>query len=373
MEGPLEIYVHIPFCARKCNYCDFYSFPADEKTRETFFASLKEEILSSPWTGRSVSSVFFGGGTPSIVKPEQIRDVLETVRDAFRILPDAEITLEANPGTVTKESLRAYKDMGIGRLSMGLQSANARTLRKLGRIHDLETFVSSFELARAAGFRNISVDLMSGLPGETLQDFENSLFQTLSLRPEHISVYSLIVEENTPFYALYGEGCGTHRSELPDEDADREMTAAAVRILSGAGYVRYEISNYARPGFESKHNTGYWTGVPYLGFGPSAASYIGGKRFKNPLSLNWCGLPYVECETLSKEDRMSEFMILGLRMTRGVSEADFAERFGEPLDGRYGAVIDKYVRLGALSRSGGRLFLTPYGLDVSNVILAEFL
>ncbi len=373
MDGPVEIYVHIPFCARKCYYCDFYSFPADEKTREAFFTALKEEIASSPWTNSPVSSVFFGGGTPSIVRSEQIGRVLDTLRKEFRVLPDAEITLEANPGTVTQESLASYKAMGINRLSMGLQSANAGTLQKLGRIHDFDTFVTSFHLARAAGFDNINVDLMSGLPGETLQDFENSLFRTLHLRPEHISVYSLIIEENTPFYRLYGGESGTAKEELPGEDLDREMTYDAVRILSDAGYARYEISNYAIPGFESRHNTGYWTGAPYLGFGPAAASYMEGKRFKNALSLNWYELPYIETETLSEADRMSEFMILGLRMTRGVRDEAFVRLFNRSMFEVFEEVIEKYVRLGALSRNGAGISLTPYGLDVSNVVFSEFM
>ncbi|MBQ9910358.1 MAG: radical SAM family heme chaperone HemW [Lachnospiraceae bacterium] len=372
MDGPLELYVHIPFCARKCNYCDFYSFPADEKTRETFFRALEEEIESSPWTGSSASSIFIGGGTPSIVKPEQIGRVMEKLTEHFHVLPDAEITLEANPGTVTLESLAAYRTMGVNRLSMGLQSSNGKTLQKLGRIHDFGTFVSSYRLAREAGFENISVDLMSGLPGETLQDFENSLFQTISLNPEHISVYSLIIEENTPFFSLYAEESGTAREELPGEDLDMKMTASAVRILSEAGYERYEISNYARPGFESRHNTGYWTGVPYLGFGPAAASFVDGKRFKNALSVNWCGLPYIETETLSEEDRMSEFMILGLRMVRGVRDEDFRKRFNRSMFEVFGEIIDRYVRLGVLSRAGGNVYLTPYGLDVSNMVLSEF-
>ena len=368
-----EIYVHIPFCVRKCSYCDFYSFRADDNTKKQYFDDLIREISESPFTGISVPSIFIGGGTPSSVPAEYIGRVTDCLNRLFKIEKDAEITIEANPGTVTEESLKAYRSFGINRLSFGLQSANDRTLRKLGRIHTFRDFEASFHMAREAGFTNISLDLMSALPGETLRDFENSLFKAISFKPEHLSVYSLIIEENTPFYALYNEENGTRREELPDEDLDRKMTALANELLSDAGYTHYEISNYALPGFASRHNEGYWTGVPYLGFGPAAASFIGGKRFKNALSMDWFERPYIETETLTKEAQESEFMILGLRMMKGVDDREFRARFSDSFFIRFAHVIEKYERLGALKREHDRLFFTPYGIDVSNIVLSEFL
>ncbi|MBR3035915.1 MAG: radical SAM family heme chaperone HemW [Lachnospiraceae bacterium] len=370
---PVEIYIHVPFCVKKCAYCDFYSFSADEAVKRQYFSDLISEIEASPYTGRPVRSIFIGGGTPSSADPKLIEKTLEEIRRQFCVLPNAEITIEANPGTVTEESLRIYRNAGIDRLSLGLQSANEKTLRKLGRIHTFPDFERSFLLARKCGFDNISVDLMSALPGETLSDFENSLFQVLSYRPEHISVYSLIIEENTPFYALYNAENGTMKQELPDEEEDRKMTAAANRILASAGYQHYEISNYARPGYGSVHNTGYWTGVPYLGFGPAAASCIDGLRFKNPLSLTWYDEPYIETEELSSEDLENEFMILGLRMMKGVDDREFRRRFGTSFFDRYREVIEKYIMLGALEREGEILRLTPYGIDVSNIVFAELI
>ena len=372
-NSPVGIYIHVPFCVRKCAYCDFYSFHAGEDVQERYFGDLSSEIAASPYTGQDVRSIFIGGGTPSVVKPQFVEKTLDEVRRQFSVLKDAEITIEANPGTVTEGSLKAYRRAGINRLSMGLQSANQKTLAKLGRIHSFADFERSFLLARKCGFDNISVDLMSALPGETLSDFENSLFQVLSYRPEHLSVYSLIIEENTPFYALYNEESGTLLRELPDEEEDRQMTAAANRILDAAGYRHYEISNYARPGYGSVHNEGYWTGVPYLGFGPAAASCIDGRRFKNALSMTWFEEPYIETEELSSEDLENEFMILGLRMMRGVDDREFRKRFGLSFFDRYRGVIEKYIRLGALERKGEVLRLTPYGIDVSNVVFADLI
>ena len=339
---------------------------------DAYFDMLSEEISLSPFTGREISSVFIGGGTPSIADPERIAEILRKIRDAFRIRTDAEITIEVNPGTVTEDKLRIYRNAGINRLSIGLQSTSDVMLKKLGRIHTMQDFSNTFRMARALDFRNISLDLIQGLPDETPDAYAESLETALSFEPEHISAYALIIEENTPFYDLYGP-LGTLRQALPDEDTEREIAHLTDRLLKEAGYEKYEISNYARPGFESRHNLGYWTGVPYLGFGAAAASYVDGKRFRNAMSDAYLDLPYEECELLSKEDQMSEMMILGLRLVRGVSLTEFRERFGADPREIYGPEIEKYRSLGALALSGDRLFLTSYGMDVANVVMADFL
>ena len=372
MNEAIEIYVHIPFCVRKCAYCDFYSHPADEAQMDAYIEEVLEEISLCPFSGREVSSVFFGGGTPSIADAGSIVKILEKLRQEFRVLTDAEISIEVNPGTVTREKLRAFRNAGINRLSIGLQNASDAMLEKLGRIHRFRDFTETFRIAREEGFTNISADLISGLPGETPENFAESLKKVLSLEPEHLSVYSLIIEENTPFYALYGPS-GSHADELPSEDTERETAHLADRLLAGAGYRKYEISNYAKPGYECRHNLGYWTGVPYVGFGAAAASYIDGKRFRNALNDEYLALPYEECEVLDEKDRMSEMMILGLRLTEGVSREAFRERFGKDLFTVYGDVIEKYVSLGALASDGGRVRLTPYGMDTANIVMAEFL
>ena len=276
---PFMIYVHVPFCPRKCGYCDFYSGPAGEAQIRQYFEDLRKEIRENPFAcPRStregeeklrVSSVFIGGGTPSYVPEGEIASVLALIRERFDVLPDAEISIEANPGSLTPEKCEAYREAGVNRLSLGLQSADDRLLRKIGRIHDWETFLRSYETARASGFMNLNVDLISGLPGDTPENFEKGLKKVLSLKPEHLSVYSLIIAENTPFYALYGPE-GNLQYDLPSEEEERLMYTRTGEVLEEAGYHRYEISNYALPGRECRHNTGYWTHVPYLGFGAAA-------------------------------------------------------------------------------------------------------
>ena len=373
----MEIYVHIPFCVKKCSYCDFFSGPHTAEEQKRYFDELKEEIVLTPYGGGTVSSVFFGGGTPSIAAPQEIAAVLELLRKTFHLEADAEISMEANPGTLTAEKLYIYKQAGVNRLSLGLQSPDGGMLKKLGRIHDYETFLKSFEEVRAAGFQNVNIDLMSGLPGETAEGFEKGLKQVLTLKPEHLSVYSLIIEENTPFYVLYGEnpdGTPAEKAgELPGEETDRLIYHRTGEILAENGYERYEISNYARQGFACRHNIGYWTGEEYLGFGAAAASYVDGKRFKNPAKMDYLSGPYEETEVLTEDVKRAEFMILGLRMARGVSEAEFERRFGRKMEDIYGDVIRKHEKYGTITRAEGRVFLTEYGLDAANIVMADFL
>ena len=297
-KKPLELYIHIPFCVKKCAYCDFLSGPSTLEVREAYVNCLIEEICHCKHAGvrdsdnkwapcdpenYEVVSAFFGGGTPSILKPDQIRRIMTALKEVFCWNSDAEVTIEANPGTVDEEKLRNYLDCGINRISFGLQSADNEELRKLGRIHTWEEFLESFRLAREAGFSNLNVDLMSALPGQTVESWMDTLKKTADLDPEHISAYSLIIEEGTPFFEAYGDGRGD--GILPDEDAEREMYHRTREFLKDRGYERYEISNYARTGRECRHNVGYWTGVSYLGLGLGASSYVDGCRFCNERDL----------------------------------------------------------------------------------------
>ena len=377
MKKNMELYIHIPFCVKKCAYCDFLSFPADEGTKRRYVEKLMEEMRTRGAVCRdnTVSTVFVGGGTPSILKGEWMEELFSVLRENFSLEPDAEISMEANPGTVTKEKLFSYRRAGINRLSFGLQSAKERELSALGRIHSFEDFLESFRAARECGFENINVDLMSALPGQTADSWMETLKRTAELSPEHISAYSLIVEEGTPFYEAYGSEAG--RKLLPDEETEREMYHRTKAFLRECGYERYEISNYAKPGFACLHNIGYWTGVPYLGLGLGAASYLNGKRFSGHTDMETylasAAGTYENVVELTKKDMEEEFFFLGLRLTKGVSLAEFKERFGEDAAAVYPGVMERFVKEGAAVLSDGRFFLTDYGMDVSNYVMAEFL
>lgn len=377
MKKNMELYIHVPFCVKKCAYCDFLSFPADEGTKRRYVEKLMEEMrtMGAVCRDNTVSTVFVGGGTPSILKGEWMEELFSVLRENFSLEPDAEISMEANPGTVTKEKLFSYRRAGINRLSFGLQSAKERELSALGRIHRFEDFLESFRAARECGFENINVDLMSALPGQTADSWMETLKRTAELSPEHISAYSLIVEEGTPFYEAYGSEAG--RKLLPDEETEREMYHRTKAFLRECGYERYEISNYAKPGFACLHNIGYWTGVPYLGLGLGAASYLNGKRFSGhgdmETYLASAAGTYENEVQLTKKDMEEEFFFLGLRLTKGVSLAEFKERFGEDAAAVYPGVMERFVKEGAANLSDGRFFLTDYGMDVSNYVMAEFL
>lgn len=380
----MELYIHIPFCVEKCGYCDFLSFPAGREIRERYLDALFLELRVRGAGSDPVSSVFIGGGTPSLLSEEAIGTLMETVRMNFRLLPDAEVSIEANPGTVTCDKLTAMRNAGINRISFGAQSFHDAELRALGRIHRSAGIWESFEAARDAGFENINLDLMSALPGQTLSGWEENLRSAIRLGPEHISAYSLIIEEGTPFYERQDF------LELPDEDTERRMYERTAEILENAGYRQYEISNYAKPGSACRHNTGYWTGVPYLGAGLGAASLLadGNQTFRcrntdrldTYLSLAGQGDPAAfaegirrDLEPLSVSDRMAEYMILGLRMNRGVSGREFRGRFGVPMPERYQDIIEKYKAGGLLQEQNGRVSLTARGRSLSNQVMCEFL
>lgn len=377
MKKSMELYLHIPFCARKCAYCDFLSFPQRENVQNQYVDRLIEEITTAGagFRDTTVCSVFVGGGTPSIIASGQIRRIMDAVRENFNMEPDAEISMEANPGTVTEEKLLDYRAAGINRLSFGLQSADNEELRALGRIHTYEEFLESFGLARKCGFSNINVDLMSALPGQTVESWIETLNKVISLEPEHISAYSLIIEEGTPFFEKYGEERG--EGILPDEDDEREMYHRTKTVLWEHGYERYEISNYARPGKECRHNVGYWTGVPYLGLGLGASSYVDGCRFCNTSDLQEYlgGGMGKRCEeqVLTEQDMQEEFFFVGLRLVKGVSLKQFEERFGVSADSVYPELLNKIVEEGGAEYCGEYFRLTEYGMDVSNYIMAQFL
>ena len=401
----LELYLHIPFCERKCAYCDFLSAPADLPVRISYIKKLQEEIAyyGAQYGEYQVSSIFFGGGTPTILEGYQLAAILETVKEHFNITTDAEITVECNPGTLTAGKAEKLVQAGFNRLSMGLQSADDRELQLLGRIHNFAQFLESYDLARKAGFQNINVDLMSALPGQTLKSWQDTLQKVTALRPEHISAYSLIIEEGTPFYERFAEDErireeGGHPRLLPEEDVERQMYELTETFLHTKGYERYEISNYAKPGYECRHNCGYWTRKDYLGLGLGASSLVEHQRFQNTSDLKTyleqeyspqcegqheriaetiqlqeeTGLTqtghHIHIETLDKKSEMEEFMFLGLRLMAGISRQQFEKKFQVTLNSVYGEVLRKLK-----GEIAGYVRLTEHGIDVSNYVLAEFL
>ncbi len=386
----LELYVHIPFCIRKCAYCDFLSFPAPERAYGTYVNKLIEEIYGQcgNFQDYRVTSVFVGGGTPSILPAELMEELFAVLHECFDIAEDAENSIEANRVTLTMEKLEVYRQSGVNRLSLGLQSADDQELKYLGRIHSYDGFLRSYQRARQAGFTNINVDLMSALPGQDLHSWKTTLRKVMMLKPEHISAYSLIIEEGTPFYDRFGEGRKNGISlplamlpDLPGEETDREMYHLTKQLMAAQGYERYEVSNYARAGYECRHNIGYWTGVEYLGLGLGASSYTFRHRYHNTddlaeylaLDLSEAGAAARDIEELTLEDRMEEFMFLGLRMMRGVDGSVFMERFGQNMWNVYGDVIRKLEARGLLEVELPMVRLTEFGIDVSNSVLSEFL
>lgn len=450
-KNELGIYIHIPFCVHKCIYCDFLSSPADVHTRKQYVRALINEIyltregkcankliknvlqgdntsyedmeeqavngLTSDYAlydtvcmadyektimqedisgcvddiksenGHIVTSIFIGGGTPSAIDAEDISDILDAVRKNYNVSDKAEITIECNPGTMDKKKAVIYRKAGINRISFGLQSTDNNELRMLGRIHTYEQFMESYKIAREAGFDNINIDLMSALPGQTMESFKAVLEKALSLGAEHISVYSLIVEE------------GTRLSDnidsfppIPSDDEDRQMYYMTKEMLSSYGYEQYEISNYAQKGYECMHNLKYWERCDYLGFGIGAASLYGGRRYTNISDIgrymdvlaeitNALDKSYVnellqirtDMEELSKEDEMSEYMFLGLRKTKGIDITDFKEEFGTDIKDIFGEAIEDNIARGLLIHDGNCLYLSKRGIDISNTVMSDFI
>ncbi len=372
------LYIHIPFCRQKCLYCDFPSFAGREELQERYTASLLTEIRrrAQACQDRVFQSVFFGGGTPTALPLPLLERLAREVFALFQIAEGAEITTEANPGTLSRETARALRGMGFNRLSIGVQAWQNHILKRLGRIHTIEEFLENYRIVREEGFQNVNVDLMFALPGQTLAEWRETLEQAAALEPEHISAYSLILEEGTPFYREWEEG----RLTTVSEELDREMYHFAVDFLREKGYAQYEISNFAKSGRQSRHNRIYWQAEEYLGLGLGAHSFWNGERFHNPYGLEEYiqagGIPErleQDREFISERDALAEFMFLGLRLTEGVAFAAFRERFGREMKEVYGSQIDKLTQQGLLAADGAGIRLTRRGVDVSNVVFGEFL
>ncbi len=395
---PLELYIHIPFCVKKCLYCDFLSGVFDEKMQRRYVAALCTEIkyMASKHADASITTIYVGGGTPSWLSEDLMDAIMTTIKQSFKVDPLAEISVECNPGTLSSEKLNVYRSIGINRLSIGLQSANDDELKELGRIHDYNRFLHTFDLVRKAGFDNVNVDVMTGLPHQTIQKLEKTLGAVTMLRPEHISAYSLIIEKGTPFYEKYKfdavkQQAGMPTEDLPTDEEAYKLYKFTMQYLENKGYKRYEISNYAKNGKVCRHNIGYWDRVPYLGLGLGAASLFDnvrssnirdiyqyvetseaiadGKAFQTEFSSPY----YASEEKLSKKDAMEEFMFLGLRKIDGVARSDFQNMFGIDIDAIYGPIITALRNQGFMDAKEGRLFLTDIGIDVSNQVLAKFL
>lgn len=364
-KKPLELYIHIPFCIRKCAYCDFLSAPAAPEVQEAYVGQLLQEIAASKKLPEDYEAVtvFFGGGTPGILKGELLCSILRALRDRFSVREDAEITVEANPGTVNRDKLVQYREAGVNRISLGLQSADNQELKLLGRIHTWEQFLESFQLARETGFRNINVDLMSALPGQTTESVHRTLERVLALSPEHISAYSLILEEGTPLYKRY-EG---HPELLPSEEEERQMYYDTRDRLCACGYEHYEISNFAKPGYACRHNLGYWERTDYKGFGLGAASLLKNVRHTNQTDLteylkgNFAGTE----DPLTEQAVREEYFFLGLRKMEGVEPGRYREHYEER--------IQRLQAQQLLEEKDGRIRLTERGTDVSNYVMAQFL
>lgn len=371
----LGLYLHIPFCRSKCLYCDFCSFPhPEEETVERYVEALCKDVARRGAECRdyTVDTVYFGGGTPTVLSAERLLRILETVAKQYRIDKNAEITLECNPATGDRNTFSALRKGGFNRISIGLQSTHREELRALGRRHDFAQFCRTYEDVRDAGFSNVSADVMSGLPGQTAESYLQTLERLCALAPEHISAYGLIVEEGTPFATLEARG----QLPLPDEEETRRMYFEGIDYLASRGVAQYEISNFARAGYESRHNLKYWNCEEYLGFGPAAYSDFRGVRFGNSRDLfayNEGRGILAESEEPTRRDRMNEYVMLRMRLCDGVSASAFEDRFGESFDERFGRSLSRYLDGGFVCRRGDGYAFTPSGMYVSNTILSEVL
>lgn len=374
-------YIHIPFCVKKCPYCDFVSYGQMTDHLDDYIDAVCREIdmVYASCPEDALSTVYFGGGTPSLMKPAQVSILMEKLRSTFGIQPDAEVTLEANPGTVTGVTLHGYREIGINRLSVGIQSFSQPLLTAIGRIHTAEQAENTVVLARESGFSNISCDLMTGLPGQSVKDAMNSLAILTKNKIPHISFYALILEEGTDFYQHYND----HPDFLPSQEEERKMHHSMRNELLSRGYLHYEISNCALPGYESRHNTVYWKGLPYFGFGCGAHSYVDGKRIGNTADLDGyiremkrsaadLSIVKKEIEIISRDESYKEFMLLGFRLTRGVSSMEFEERFHISMETLFGETIDSLCNKGLIIQMNHRYFLSEKGLDYANEVFRAF-
>lgn len=378
----LGIYVHIPFCKRKCNYCDFISFQNKDEIILKYIECLKKEIRQSIKLTNSkdyiVKTIYIGGGTPSFIKSKYIIEIIKEIRKKYIVDENTEITIELNPGTVTEQKLSDYYNLGINRLSIGLQSDNDEILKNIGRIHTYSEFLDTYKLARKVGFKNINVDLMLGLPNQTIEMLENTVNNVIKLEPEHISVYSLILEEGTKLERQITNG----ELNLPDENTERIMYHLVKEILKQNGFIQYEISNYSKIGFKSKHNTDCWNQKEYIGFGLAAHSYIGMERFSNTTDIeeyiknienDHIEKNYTINEKQDKISQMKEYMMLGLRKIKGISITEFEQKFNQNPIYLYRMELNKLVNEELLEIDVDNIKLTLKGLDFANLVWEEFI
>ena len=375
----LGIYIHIPFCKQKCFYCDFCSFANKNEMQEKYVEAVINEIKNITHKEKyTVTTIYFGGGTPSILNPEYIKNILQEIESSFKILDDAEITIEINPGTVNEEKLKKYKEYGINRLSIGLQSANDKILKKIGRIHDYKQFEETFFYARKCGFKNINVDLMIGLPTQTIEEVKQTLEKIIQKNPEHISVYSLIIEEGTIIEKLINE----NKLQLPDEETERIMYWTVVNELKENGYNQYEISNFSKKTYESKHNTNCWKQKQYIGVGTSAHSYLNKKRYSNTNNIeeyikniqeNNISKNITIHEDQTEESTINEYMLLGLRMIQGININEFKQKFKTDPTIKYKEILEKLQKENLIQITKTSIKLTKQGIDFGNIVWEEFI
>jgi len=373
MVKETALYIHIPFCPKKCLYCDFASYSGKEALMDEYINALGMEIKHC--VQGKIKTIFIGGGTPTFLSCNQLK-ILGSFIGKLDIKENAEFTVEGNPGTFTQEKLLILKNMGVNRLSIGLQAWQNELLKKLGRIHTIEQFVKSYEMALKAGFSNINIDIMFGLPDQTLENMDETLEKVISMNPSHISCYSLIIEEGTPFYLLYSNDKG----KLPGEELEREMYLLCIQKLKAANYHQYEISNFAKDEKQCSHNLVYWNVQDYYGVGCAAHSFIDGVRYCNTKNVEQYikkisenNFSYEEVHENSAQDNMEEFMFMGLRKINGILIIDFKKRFGLDIFLVYGKIINKYTKLGLLMIANGRLFLSARGVEISNSIMCDFI
>ncbi|WP_238883264.1 radical SAM family heme chaperone HemW [Clostridium sp. YIM B02551] len=370
----ISLYIHIPFCKQKCMYCDFPSYSGKDALMEEYINALCKEIAREA-SKYSYNTVFIGGGTPSYLDEDNLEKLLKEI-NKLSLNRNLEFTMECNPGSLTKEKLDIMKSYGVNRLSLGLQSTKNSILKEIGRIHSFEEFKSNYSLAREMGFNNINVDTMFGLPNQSVEDFKNTLGEITELNPEHISAYSLIIEEETAFYKLWEED----KLKLPSEDEEREMYEYCVDYLNEKGYLQYEISNFSKKDKECRHNKVYWELEEYLGCGSSSASLIDGKRIKNTEdikeyieAINSNKSAKIEIINLKEEDLIEEFMFLGLRKKEGIDESIFKRKFNKELDSIYEKVIKFHINEGLLVREKGKIYLSKKGIELSNYVMKDFI
>ncbi|WP_203227630.1 radical SAM family heme chaperone HemW [Calorimonas adulescens] len=373
--GP-GLYVHIPFCKRKCLYCDFNSYQSKEYLIDDYIDAVLKEADLYPNENGNIETVFIGGGTPTVLSSKQLLKLIGGLRDKFGIRDNVEFTVEANPGTVDRDKLSLLRDLGVNRLSFGVQSMDDRLLKILGRIHDVCDFMENFNEAKKLGFDNINVDLMFGIPGQALYGWIKTLEEVVSLQPEHISCYGLMIEEGTPYYKMYKD----NRLSLPDEDTEREMYWKAVQMLESNGYLHYEISNFAKKGYECRHNIIYWCDKPYIGLGAGAHTYYKDYRFANELIpekyiefIRNNDNAFTQREYIDKRNEMAEFMFMGLRLINGIKLKEFEDRFGVSLYNAYDNRIAKLLKFGLIELQDDRVYLTKKGIDLSNQVFMEFM